>query len=165
MSACIGSSEVFFIGESVQDEMMMVNLNCYTSNSDTVPFKLFFGEVNQAEIDRNYLINAHEVAFCLPSKIEGREMLLGFLYGDEEGNKKFYFTSASTGDRIVAQSDAQSARMTSALKTSLESCLKLKDILKSAGAVFEKTEDEDWNINLDPQVVTKDMFLSLFEKE
>lgn len=159
-----GASETFFVGESVQDEMMMVNLNCYTSNSDAVPFKLFFGEVNQAEIDRQYLIDAHELAFCLPSKIEGREMFLGFLYGDEEGNKKFYFTSASTGDRIVAKSDAQSERITSALKTSLESCLKLKDILKSAGAVFEKVEDEEWDINLDPQVVTKDMFLSLFEK-
>ena len=159
-----GASEAFFVGESVQDEMIMVNMNCYTSNRAAVPFKLFLGEVNQAEIDRNYLINAHEISFCLPSKIEGGEMFLGFLYGDEEGNKKFYFTSAATGKRIVARSDENSLRMTAALKTSLESCLKLKDILKSAGAIFEKADDEDWDINLDPQTVTKDMFLSLFEK-
>ena len=90
-------------------------------------------------------------------------MFLGFLRGDDDGNKKFYFTSAATGKRIVARSDENSLRMTSALQTSLESCLKLKDILRDAGAIFEKADDEDWDINLEPQIVTKDMFLNLFE--
>lgn len=159
-----GATEAFFIGESVKDEMMMVNLNCYTQNKIGVPFKMILGEVNQAEIDRKYLIDSHEISFCLPNKIEGGEMFLGFLHGDDDGNKKFYFTSAFTGKRIVAHSDEKSARMTSAIKTSLESCLKLKDILKDAGAIFEKADNEDWDINLDPQVVTKDTFLNLFDK-
>ena len=160
-----GATEAFFIGESVQDEMMMINLNCFTYNEKSVPFKLILGEVNQAEINRKYLIDSHEISFCLPSKIEGGEMFLGFLHGDEEGNKKFYFTAASTGSRIVARSDTNSERMTSALKTSLESCLKLKDILRDAGAIFEKADEEEWDINLDPQIVTKDMFLNLFAKD
>ena len=160
-----GATEAYFVGESVTDETMMINLNCYTQNIIGVPFKLILGEVNQAEIDRNYLINSHEISFCLPNKIEGGEMFLGFLHGDDDGNKKFYFTSAFTGKRIVAHSDEKSLRMTSAIITSLESCLKLKDILKDAGAIFEKADDEDWDINLDPQVVTKDTFLNLFAKE
>ena len=160
-----GATEAYFVGESVKDEMMMVNLNCYTQNRQAVPFKLILGDVKDGKIDKKYLIDSHEISFCLPNQIEGGEMFLGFLRGDDDGNKKFYFTSAATGKRIVARSDENSLRMTSALQTSLESCLKLKDILKDAGAIFEKADDEDWDINLDPQVVTKDTFLNLFAKD
>ena len=105
-----------------------------------------------------------EVSFCLPNEIESGEMFIGFLHSDEDGNKKFYFTAANTGNRIVAQSDEKALQMISALQTSLESCLKLKDILKEAGAIFEKADGEDWDINLAPQVVTKDSILNLFAK-
>ena len=157
-----GATEAYFIGESVKDEMMMINLNCFTSNSAAIPFKLILGDVKDDNINRQYLINSHEVAFCLPNKIDGGEMFIGFLYGDVEGNKKFYFTTAATNKRIIARRDENSLRMISALQTSLESCLKLKDILKDAGAIFEKADNEDWDINLDPQVVTKDSILNLF---
>ena len=159
-----GATEAFFVGESIQDEMLMVNLNCYTQNRQSVPFKIILGDVEDGKIDRKYLIDSHEISFCLPNKIEGGEMFLGFLSGDAEGNKKFYLTSASTGSRIVARSDENSARMTAALRTSLESCLKLKDILRAAGAIFEKADDEQWDINFDPQIVTKDTFMNLFAK-
>ena len=158
-----GATEAYFVGESVKDEMMMINLNSYTMNSATVPFKLILGDVQDGKINRKYLIDSHEISFCLPNKIEGGEMFIGFLHGDEDGNKKFYFTSATTGQRRVALRNENSLRMISALQTSLESCLKLKDILRDAGAIFEKADDEDWDINLEPQIVTKDMFLNLFE--
>ena len=157
-----GATEAYFIGESVKDEMMMINLNCFTSNSAAIPFKLILGDVKDDNINRQYLIDSHEVAFCLPNKIDGGEMFIGFLYGDVDGNKKFYFTTAATNKRIIARRDENSLRMISALQTSLESCLKLKDILKDAGAIFEKADNEDWDINLDPQVVTKDSILNLF---
>ena len=158
-----GATEAFFVGESLTDEMLMVNLNRFTWHKDAVPFKLVLGNVNEGKIDRKYLIGAHEISFCLPSKIESGEMFIGFLDSDTDGKKKFYFSTASTGSRIVARSDKNSARMTAALRTSFESCLKLKAILQDAGAIFEKTSDEDWDINLDPQFVTKDTFLDLFK--
>jgi len=158
-----GATEAFFVGESLKDEMIMVNLNRYTYHKDAVPFKLVLGNVNEGKIDRKYLIGAHEISFCVPNKIDGGEMFIGFLDSDADGNKKFYFSTAATGSRIVARSDENSARMTAALRTSFESCLKLKTILQDAGAIFEKSSDEDWDINLDPQVVTKDTFLDLFK--
>ena len=158
-----GATEAFFVGESLTDEMLTVNLNRYTWNKDAVPFKLVLGNVNEGKIDRKYLIGAHEISFCLPNKIDGGEMFIGFLDSDADGNKKFYFSTAATGNRIIARSDENSARMTAALRTSFESCLKLKTILKDAGAIFEKESGEDWDINLDPQVVTKDTFLNLFK--
>lgn len=159
-----GATEAYFVGESVKDEMLMVNLNRYTYHEENIPFKLILGDVADGKIDRNYLIDSHEISFCLPSKIESGEMFIGFLNSDENGNKKFYFTAAETSRRIVARCDENALRTISALQTSLESCLKLKDILKDAGAIFEKADDEEWDINLDPQVVTKDTFLNLFER-
>lgn len=160
-----GATEAYFIGESVTDETMMINLNRYTYHEEKVPFKIILGDVTDAQIDRKYLIDSHEISFCLSNEIESGEMFIGFLHSDEDGKKKFYFTGATTGKKIVAYRDEKALRMISALETSLTSCLKLKDILKDAGAIFEKADGEDWDINLDPQVVTKDTILNLFAKK
>lgn len=159
-----GATEAFFVGEIVADEMMMINLNDYTRNSVPVPFKLILGDVEQSRINRKYLIDSHEISFCVPNEIDSGEMFLGFLRADEDGNKKFYFTSANMGDRIVSRSDENSLRMISATQTSFDSALSLKEILRKAGAIFEKADDEDWDINLNPAEVTKDILLGLFAK-
>lgn len=157
-----GATEAFFVGETVSDEMMMVNLNDFTRNTNSVPFKFILGEVEQETISRKYLIDSHEISFCVPNEIDSPEMFLGFLVADEDGDKKFYFTSGTMGNRIVARSDENSKKMISVVKTSFESSLSLREILKSAGAIFEKDENEDWDINLNPAEVTKDILLGLF---
>lgn len=159
-----GATEAFFVGESLTDEFMMVNLNNFTRNKRAVPFKLILCDVNQSQIDRNYLIDSHEIAFCMPYEMKGTEMFLGFLDSDEDGNKKFYFTSGTVSDGIVARSDEKTLNMISYTKTSIESCLSLKEILQKAGAIFEKGKKADWDINLDPAEVTKDILLGLLSK-
>ena len=159
-----GATEAFFVGEKISDEMIMVNLNNYTQNKNPVPFKIFLGEVEQDKIDRKYLINSHEISFCIPNEIISNEIFLGFLSADDDGRKKFYFTSGTLGNRIIARSDENSDKMISAMKTSFESCLSLKEILQKAGAIFEKKIDADWDINLNPESVTKDILLNLFAK-
>lgn len=118
----------------------------------------FVGE----KIDRKYLLDLHEVAFCVPNEISEAKMFLGFLCAEEDGSKKFYFTSGTMGNRIVSRSDENSDRMISAMKTSFDSCLSLKEILTKADAIFEKAEGAEWNINLYPAEVTKDILLGLF---
>lgn len=157
-----GATEAFFVGEKVFDEMMMVNLNNYTLNDQAVPFKIFLGEVNQNQISRKYLIDSHEISFCVPNEILAPEMFLGFLSTDEDGNKKFYFASGSMNNRIVARSDESSIKMISAVQTAFESRLGLREILEKAGAIFEKPENAEWDINLNPAEVTKDILLGLF---
>ena len=159
-----GATEAYFVGEKIADEMIMVNLNNYTRNFSAVPFKLILGDVAQEKINRKYLIDSHEIAFCVPNEISGYEMFLGFLVADDDGSKKFYFTSGTLSNRIVARSDENSNKMISARKTAFESALSLKDILLKAGAIFEKADDADWDINLDPAEVTKDILLGLFAK-
>ena len=74
-----GATEAFFVGEIVADEMMMINLNDFTRNSAPVPFKLILGDVEQSQINRKYLIDSHEISFCVPNEIDSGEMFLGFL--------------------------------------------------------------------------------------
>ena len=159
-----GATEAFFIGENITNELALINLNNYTRNEWPVWFQLVIDDVKQDRINRHYLINSHTMSFCLPNEIEGTEKFLGLLQSDEEGNKKFYFTSASMGNRIVSKYDESADNMLKALMTSFESCLKLKDVLQRAGAVFEKAEDAEWDINLDPQLLTKDTIMNLLIK-
>ena len=156
-----GATEAFFIGESLTDEFMMVNLNNYNQFCD-VPFKIILADTDKAQINRKYLIDSHEIAFCVSNEIIGGEMFLGFLQSDIEGNKKFYFSSGDMGNRRVSRSDKQSEKILSATHSSLESCLSMKDILLKAGAII--TDNADCDINLDPAVVTKDILLNIFAK-
>ena len=158
-----GATEAFFVGESFTDNMLMVNLNYYNyyAESKPVPFKLILADVNQKRINRKYLIDSHEIAFCVPNEISSGEMFLGFLTSDADGSKKFYFYSGSTGRRIVAVSDDSTDKIVSAMNTTFESRLSLNDILARAGAVLEDVTADECDINLDPAEVAKDTLIGL----
>ena len=160
-----GATEAFFVGESLTDETLMINLNHYNHYSDSlpVPFKLILADVAQDKINRQYLIDSHELAFLVPSEIDSGEMFLGFLISDTEGAKKFYFSTGNTGQRIVARSGDLTNKVTSAMSTSFETALSLSTILERAGAVLVSDADS-CDINLDPAQVTKDTLLGLFSK-
>lgn len=159
-----GATEAYFIGESLTDDMLMINLNDYNHSwhDKPVPFKLILADVNQERVDMKYLLAAHEIAFCVPGEIDSGEMFLGFLNSDELGAKKFYFCSRSMGDRIVSRSNNLTAQIISAMRTTFESFLSLKTILARAGAILEEVDRDDCDINLDPAEVTKDTLLNLF---
>ena len=160
-----GATEAFFVGETVADELIMVNLNHYNRIAgDVVPFKLVLADVSHEKINRQYLLDAHEIAFCVPNEISSGEMFIGCLNSDESGAKTFYFNSANTGNRIVARSNDLTTKITSATRKTFESALGLNDVLHSAGAVLEGVTAEDCDINLDPAEITKDTLLGLLAK-
>lgn len=162
-----GATEAYFIGESIADKQLVLNLNDFTySKADNipVPFKLILADVNQAQIDRQYLIDAHEIAFCVDNVIDAGQMFIGLLTADEFGKKKFCFLSRRMGNRIVARSDALTQRTLSALNTTFKTLLNLETILRRAGAVLDGVTADDCDINLDPAEVTKDTLLALLTK-
>ena len=163
-----GATEAFFIGESVTDGKIMVNLNHFTygrKDSPPVPFKLFLANVEQESINRQYLVDAHEMALCVPNEIDAGEMFLGFLMVDETGDKKFYFFSRSMGNRIVARSDALTYMIIGALSKFFGTFLTLNEILAKAGAILDDVTAENCDINLDPAEVTKDVLIGLLAKK
>ena len=143
-------------------EIFSAEVNRSNHSDIAVPFKLILADVAQEKIDRKYLLDAHEIGFCVPGEISSGEMFLGFLLSDESGAKKFYFFSRSTGERIVARSDELTGKVTSAMLTTFKSCLSLNELLRKAGAVLDDVTADDCEINLDPAEVTKDILLGLF---
>ena len=116
----------------------------------------------QDKINRQYLIDSHELAFCIPAEIDSGEMFLGFLVADDFGAKKFYFYSRNMGNRIVSRTNDLTLKVISAMETTFESALSLKIILERAGAII--VDDTDCDINLDPAEVTRDILIGLFSK-
>ena len=161
-----GATEAFFIGESFIDDAAAFNLNHYNRDrySKSVPFKLILADVNQERIDRKYLLDAHEIAFCVPGKINSGEMFVGFLTSDKVGKKKFHFLARNMGDRNVARSNSLTAMTVSAMNTAAKSQLHLSDILTRAGAILTGVTADDCDINLDPTESAKDTLLSLLGK-
>lgn len=175
-----GATEAYFLGEPLTSKVIMLNLNYYNRNyldfynphrTDKskpmrgVPFKLFLADVEQESIDRQYLIDAHEVAFCVPNIIDSNEMLLGFIHSNELGEKKFYFYSRNTGSRIVATTDNVTLQFNSAMAAVAENSLSFNAILKKAGAILDNVTAENCDINLDPAEVTKDVLIGLLAKK
>ena len=121
-----------------------------------------FDDINERLLK---MLNVHKDSLVIDHKgIYSAEKFLGILKSDEEGNKKFYFSSASISNKIVSSYNENADNLIKAQMTSFESCLKLEEVLLNAGAVFEKSEDTDWDINLDPQQVSKDTIMNLLVK-
>ncbi len=168
-----GATEAFFIGELLTDKILMLNLKHYNhkllslyqkGKNNSVPFKLVLANVDQETIDRKYLINSYENAFCMPFQIDSSGMFLGFIKSDKDGNKKFYFCSRNMGNQIAAPNAPMTIKFNSAMSTSFESRLSLNEILEKADAIFENVDKSNFDINLDPFVVTKETFMELLSK-
>lgn len=158
-----GATEAFYVSKNIQaDELCKIDINNFTQNGP-IEFQFVIDSPDKERINKNYLIDSHTMNFCMKNTIEGNALVLGFLDISQQ-NKKFYFTSASMSDSIVSRYDEHAAAMNSAMRSKYDSCLTFNSILKSCGAVFEKDEDKDWDINLDPQQVTADVFLSLLSE-
>ena len=155
-----GATECFYISDNVSaDELCMIDLRNYTDNG-TVDFSFIIDSPDKDLVTEDYLINSHTMNFCLKNTLKNTSMFLGFL-DISKPTKTFYFTSSTMSNSIMARYDEKTSMMTSAMRTRFESCLKLNDLLKIAGAKFEKDNDSDWDINLDANQATKDTFLSL----
>ena len=161
-----GATEAFFAGEALTNAMIIANLNIYSrgySNSP-VPFKLFLADVEQVNLDRQYLVGAHEMAFCVPNEIDAGQMFLGFLLANETGDKKFYFYPAEFGNNRVSRYNKQMEQILSAMVTTFNSFLSLNEVLTRAGAILAGVTAADCDINLDPVETSRYTFLDLFMK-
>ena len=165
-----GATEAFWFGENIKDDMGAIDLNNYTASwyesgkESQVPFKLIIGNADSDQFSRDYLLICHKAALNVQNTIEGVEEFLGFLESDIDGKKTFWFAKSRMGDSIVSRYNEHKEAAVEATRTSFRSCLKLRDILERAGAVFEKGEQDDWDIDLSLDKVTKDTFITMFKK-
>ncbi len=168
-----GATEAFFIGESLKNKIMILNVNHYNrelfrlyknSKNPPVPFNLILSDVAQDKIDGQYLIDDHENDFCVPFQIETSGLFLGLIVSDNTGKKKFYFSSRNMSEGVVARTAALNKKLTSAMITNFENCLSLNEVLEKAGAILKNVDKYTCHIDLDPSDMLKDTIISLLEK-
>lgn len=157
-----GATEAYFVSDVVKDDFALVNMAWYTWDcSGEVPFKFVLGNADPKQLSKDYLLSCQNIFVNVSNTIAKPQQFLGFLEADEDGNKTFCFANAQLGQNIVCWYDDKSKLALKAAHASFASSLRLKDILRQAGAVFEKEEDEEWDIDLSLDKVSKDTFISL----
>ena len=72
-----------------------------------------------------------------------------------------YFFQTGFGADTVASYDENKQNALKAVESMLHSRLSLNNILAEAGAVFEKGDDEEWDIDLGFEALTRDSFAFL----
>ena len=158
-----GATEAIFLSEKLKNDWAAVMINCYTYNLNPVPYKFVLGEADTNQLSKDYLLNCHTIAISINNKIEREEDFLGFVYADAQGEKTFYFMTTSFGSEIVADYGKKEFVALEAVRNTLESCLKLRDVLAKAGGILvDSVEEADVDLSLDK--VTKDTFVNLFER-
>ena len=163
-----GAIEAFYLGKDVKDELFMLNLNNYTFHkgmNENIKFKLVINDLeqNKSLSNREYLIDSVNLFFNSMNEIPSQQMFIGFIDSDEEGNKRFLYSSSSIGNGIIAKYNKSSKNLVEYIRNSFQTCLKLKEMLALAGAKFEKEENKDWDLNLDVNFISKDSILNLFK--
>lgn len=101
----------------------------------------------------------------IPNKLAGSYKPLGFLESNKKGNKTFWFSDSRIGDCMDVRWGGMYLQAIPAIRAVFNSCLKLKDILQQAGAIFEKKEDEEWDVDLSLEKMKKETILSLISNK
>lgn len=175
-----GAGEYYFLSNKIQQEFATLTLHYYNKTSvdsslsnnksykeNKIPFKLVIDDAvinrtDNGKIERKNLIDIDTVQFVIPNEIKQDKLTIGFIYSNKEGNKKFYFYSTQIGKGRVSTNNIYTIATLEYIQKYMDSCLMLKDILEEAGAIFEKDENEEWDIDLDYTKITKDKFIDIF---
>ena len=151
-----GASEAVCIPKDMDDDFAELVVNRYTPNSVPIPFSMYIGETE--DITHDHLLSCKDFRVNINDmEIKDKGITLGFVEtcGDE---RTLYFMNTALGDSIISSCDRITETALEAVSASAKSCLKLKDILDLSGAVFEKGEDENWDIDLSLESLTRDSF-------
>lgn len=156
-----GATEAFYLSETLVNDWAAVMLNRYTCNLKPVPYKFVLGKADTDQLSKDYLLNCHTLAIAINNTIEREEDFLGFVRADEGGKKIFYFMTTGFGSRIVAKYGKEEHIALEAVRTMVESCLKLRYVLvKAGGLLVDSVEESDLDLSLDK--VTRETFVNLF---
>ena len=183
-----GASELFYVGQNYGHGAFLITLNMYTGNSQDVPFEFVIAKATHKPENRvYYALDPNNILqkIDMVVKKEERQKVVGFItIGD---TIRFYFNDFSAGAsvRTSRQNDVTMGTF-DYLQSYSKTQLKLRDVLKDAGAILtdkeliekevvrqvvnengevieEKTEIEEYFVdyNLSLENITKETIIDL----
>lgn len=169
-------ADVFFVDKKIKNNFDLVSIEYYDWKFDSdkieIPFAFFIGNGNWRQLSedlrkgsKEYLFRCPPLLTNIPNKLAGSYKPLGFLESNKKGNKTFWFSGSRIGDCMDGRWGGMYLQAIPAIRAVFNSCLKLKDILQQAGAIFEKKEDEEWDVDLSLEKMKKETILSLISNK
>lgn len=147
-----GATEVFYIGQSLEQKAFLLTLNDYSSPNEDIPYEFFVAETDREQVDKSYIVNPNKVKFITTEKFkyihstkqfESRQKVLAFIVINKD-SIKVYFNDFSLGNSIVTRQNNITQGAFKCLQIEADNRLMLKDILVDCGVklVDSPTYDE-----------------------
>lgn len=180
-----GATELFYVGQNYGHGAFLITLNDYTRDNKDIPFEFVIAKGDNPDIRKNYVINPNNILekFDMVIKKDENQMTVGFItIGD---TIRFYFNDFSQGNKRTSRQDDVTMNTFDYLQSYSKIQLKLRDLLKDAGAILidkdtvvktivKKVVDEEGNVdietmkekvpvdyNLSTNVITKETLIDI----
>lgn len=138
-----GATELFYIGNNLEDQSFILTLNNYTNNREDVPFEFVIAKVGNNHIDKNYVINPNNIVATVPLKVKNTkpQMTLG-LIKIMDNRIRFYFDTFDIGNSIAMSDRQYITKAYTYLDNSLNTQYNLKTFLQKCRAFITHTKSE-----------------------
>lgn len=151
-----GASELFYVGKNYGHGAFLITLNMYTSNSQDVPFEFVIAKAEHEPSQRvYYTLNPNNILgkIDMVIKTTQRQMVVGFITIAD--TIRFYFNDFSAGASVrTSRQDEITIGAFDYLQSYSKTQLKLRDVLKDAGAIL--TDKEIIEKEVETQVVDEE---------
>ena len=131
-----GATELFYVGQNYGHGAFLITLNDYTRDNKDIPFEFVIAKGNNPDIRKNHVIDPNDILekFDMVIKKDENQMTVGFItIGD---TIRFYFNDFSQGNKRTSRQDDVTMNTFDYLQSYSKIQLKLRDLLKDAGAIL-----------------------------
>lgn len=155
-----GASELFYIKNTCSNKLF--RLHNY-NRTGVVPFTLYIGQekVDKSSFEHNYTIDPNKVILRVNNTVEQEKNIGMFLDNSEDVFIRFCLMEANIDKRISGKTDEKSLLTKDYYEHYYRNTVGLNHLLTRAGAIIANGDDEDFDIDLSPEVLEKDTLLNL----
>lgn len=167
-----GATEAFSLSKNCENSNYIVNLNCFTANSQPIPYEFILatGKIRKQNSGRSkpkpsdkYIVDPNLIKFKFNMVVEQdkRQQTLGTIEFSEEHNR-YYFESFAVGaSQAISHQDEVTMGAKNYMLNANAVQVSFNEMLAKAGAKVVNDKNESIDIDLSPEVIDKTTFINL----
>jgi len=154
-----GATELYYVKKQKEEKAYLMYLNYFNYNASVpVPFKILVAS-NKERLWNKRTVDPNNVEVITNSTQTDKQKMLGLLVTGSEMTR-FYFAETNLGRSITSRSNDYSEHSRQWLINYYKNPIDLAEVLSDAGAEMVDSPD-DADIDLSPETIEKDTFISL----
>ena len=161
-----GATELFYVSKNYGNNAFLITVNAYTGSEREIPYEFIIAKIEsnaKFRDQRNYMIDPNDVIEKINLSVEKgtSQSVVGLIaIGD---SIKLYLSDMGQGNSRTSRRDEKTMITLDYLMSYSKIQLKLKDLLKEAGAILTDSK-EDAEVDLSINAITKDSLISLLNE-